>query len=150
MIAHATVAFGPLVFECLFTGKVPKDVRYRRVALRGEEQQDEDDTSSFSDNGYNNTPLCCLLFRYSSAESAASTVVQGVQCACMWDEFVNWFDHPDGHFFVHMSAPGLMLKCRMPSAHVNKDEEDSEGEMDTVSEAFKNIVHIMHDAEAVG
>jgi hypothetical protein len=51
---------------------------------------------------------------------------------------------------VYMFAPGLMLKCRMPPAHVNKDEEDSEGEMDTVSEAFKNIVRIAHDAEAVG
>jgi hypothetical protein len=51
---------------------------------------------------------------------------------------------------VHMSAPCLMLKCRMLSAHVNKDEEDNEGGMDTVSEAFKNIVRIAHDAEAVG
>jgi hypothetical protein len=32
----------------------------------------------------------------------------------------------------------------------SEDEEDDEGDMDTVSKAFENIVRNAHDAEAVG
>jgi hypothetical protein len=69
----------------------------------------------------------------------------------MWDKFVHWFYHPDGHFFASAHCRGddcprcvwsdvEMLDAIGTRAPENEDEKDNEGEMDTISEVFKNIV----------
>ncbi|KAJ7829377.1 hypothetical protein B0H14DRAFT_3717414 [Mycena olivaceomarginata] len=115
----------------------------RHIALRGEEQQDEDDTSSISDDRYNDTASRRPSFRYASAASAASTIVQGVHAhACGTSSLIcstiRMATSSQVPTAAATTAPGRTLLTLMhPRTKI--------GEIDTFPEAFENIVRIVHD-----